>query len=766
MSLMREASAEPVSGENGHVSDHPPPGRGHLPDAEGSSYPERSLHPRHWDADALLSDAGAVARSIARLLTPAAVAVIGADRQPGKAGHEAFRQLLANDFHGPVYPVNPAARQVASVYAYADVREIPRDIDLAVVAVPAPAVADVVRACAEKNVSSIVVLSSGFADAGQAGRERLAEVTRIARESGMRLVGPNAMGVINTDPAVQLHASFATGQPMPGRVGAFTQSGALAGTFLVEASRRRIGLSTFVSTGDRSDVSGNDVLQYWQSDPRTEVVMLHLRGFGNPRKFARIARRLGRSKPVVALKSGRGETDADVDALFSSAGVVRVDTLGQLFDAAALLAFQPLPAGRRVGIVGTSSALAAMASDACRAVGLSVAAFSPGTAATLAGILGDSDSDSDSDDRAEPTNPVDLGPMAVPDRFAAALRTVVASGEMDAVLALVTPHPAVGELAAAVRELARDRTLPVLASFLGHDGVPPELAVRDAAGVPGPGSVPSYASPESAALALARAADHAAWRTREQGTVPGLGELGLRRTDLDHARALAAGGVRDGSWLPQETVAELLAAVGVQVWSSRRVATFAAALAAAAEIGWPVALKIANERFRGRLDVGAVRLGLDGAAALEAAWHGIQAAVGPGDLLVQPMAPAGVSTVVRMRHDPMIGPLLSLRLGGVAANLLADPLTRTLPLTDRDAADMVCGIRGSVLLVGGEGAPPADVAALEDLLHRIARLAEEVPTVAEVLLDPVLVGRRGVVPLHAGVRLGRITFSTPSSPVH
>ncbi|WP_018640300.1 bifunctional acetate--CoA ligase family protein/GNAT family N-acetyltransferase [Parafrankia elaeagni] len=680
----------------------------------------------------------AEARSIARLLAPRTVAVLGASREPGAAGHEVFRRLLSSDFHGPAYPVNPAARQVASVYAYPDVREIPDAVDLAVIAVPAPQVVDAVRACAEKDVRSLIVVSAGFAEAGPEGRARLAEVTRLARVSGMRLIGPNAMGVINTDPAVRLHATFAVGEPAAGRVGAFTQSGALAGTFLTESARRAIGLSTFVSTGDRSDVSANDVLQFWQSDPRTDVALLHLQSFGNPRKFARIARRLGRRKPVVALKSGGRSADPALDALFTSAGVIRVGTLGQLFDLAALLVTQPLPAGRRVGVVGTSSALAALAVDACHTAGLEVPAFGPATAAALREVLGSDP---------EPANPVDLGAMAAPERFAGALRAVAGSDDVDAVLVLVTPHPAVDELARAVRGVAAAGRVPVAASFLGQDGIPAALAAGDTA-APGRGSVPSFTSPESAAWAIARAADHAAWRDREQGTVPALDRL-----DLDRSRAALAGAAMDGSWLPSERVDEVLAGAGLAVWRSERVTSEQEALAAAERIGWPVALKIADERFRGRLDVGAVRLGLAGPGALGQAWRTIRLAVGPGDMLVQPMAPAGVSTVVRMTQDPAIGPLLSLRLGGAVAGLLVDPLARALPLTDRDAAELVRGIRGSVLLVGGGGSAPADIAALEDLLHRLARLAEEVPAVAEVLLDPVLVGRSGVVVLHAGVRL-------------
>jgi len=673
----------------------------------------------------------AEARSVARLLAPKAVAVIGASREPGTAGHEVFRSLLAHRFEGPVYPVNPVAPHVLSVRAYADVRDVPDDVDLAVVVVPAAQVAGVVQACSEKRVAGLVVVSGGFGDAGEEGRARLAEVVRLARDGGMRLVGPNAMGVVNSDPAVSLHATFANGSPPHGRVGVFSQSGALAGTFLAEASRRALGLSTFVSIGDRADVSGNDLLQYWQADQGTDVVLMHLQGFGNPRKFARIARNVGRTKPVVALKSGRGAGDAAVDALFGSAGVVRVDTLAQLFETGQLLALQPLPAGRRVGIVGTSSALAALAADACRANGLEVPELPDDVRAALHALAGTT----------ETANPVDLGPLTRPEQLQAALRLVAGSGQVDALLALVTPHPDEQGLAQVLLDLSLEGPLPLLASYLGVDGVPRELAVPslDALGL---GSVPSYASPEAAALALARAASYAQWRARPQGEVPDLAGV-----DGDAARAVARAHPHDGAWLPLPAVAELLAAVGLPVWQTSTAPTAEDALRAAEEHGWPVVVKSGEARWRNRADVGAVQLGLDGPQDVRRAWDEVRRLTGDGAVVVQPMAPPGVSTVVRLVSDPAVGPLLSLRLGGVAADLLADPLTRTLPVTDLDAADLVRGIRGAQLLEG------TDTAALQDVLLRVARLAEEVPAVAELQLDPVLVGRTGLTVLNAGVRL-------------
>ena len=625
----------------------------------------------------------AEARSVARLLAPRSVAVIGASRTPGAAGHEVLRALLEHGYRGTAYPVNPHATEVLGVPTFADVRDITDDLDLAVIAVPAASVLDVVRACADKHVRGLVVVTAGV-DA--------AEVASVARAGGMRLIGPNAMGVVNTDPEVSLHATFATGSALPGRVGFFVQSGALAGTVLQTASARGLGMSSFVSIGDRADVSGNDLMQYWLEDDRTDVVALHLQGFGNPRKFARIARALGQVKPVVALKSGRGARDVAVDAMFRSAGVLRVDTLSQLFETAQLLAVQPLPAGPRVGIVGTSSALAALAVDACAAAGLTV------------------------------TVEVDIGPLAAPDELAASLTSVASSGDVDALLVLVTPNASSNGAAI----LAAVGHVPLLASYLGHDGIHPDLD--------GPVPVPSFASPEDAAAALGRAVSYAAWRARPTGIVPALSVEAPDVSDLPH----------DGSWLPDARA--VLSPYGLSPWPTGLAESASAARDLGDRLGWPVALKSPDDAWRHRIDVGAVLLSV-GRAQLDAAWEELQQLVGPSDLLVQPMAAAGVSTVVRLVQDPSVGPLISLRLGGVAADLLADPVVRTLPLTDLDAAELVRSIRGVALLDG------YDVAALEDVLHRVARIGEDLPSVAEVLLDPVLVHRSGVTLLHAGVRL-------------
>ncbi|GAA1007157.1 GNAT family N-acetyltransferase [Acrocarpospora pleiomorpha] len=448
----------------------------------------------------------AEARSIQRLLTPESVAVIGASREPGGIGQTVLRNLLAADFTGPVYPVHREVRAVAGVRAYRSVSAIDGDVDLAIVAVPAESVLGVVEECARKGVKGLVVVSSGFGETGEEGAERQQELVRISRLYGMRVVGPNCLGIANTDPGIRLNATLAATLPGRGRVGFFSQSGALGTALLQRVAQRGMGISTFVSAGNRADVSGNDLLQYWEEDPATEVILLYLESLGNPRKFARLARRISRTKPIVVVKSQRvpsghaasalGLPDTVVSSLFAQAGVIRVDDLTQLFDVGQLLAYQPLPEGPRVGIVGNSDALALLAADACLAAGL------------------------------EPGTPVNLGARAGAEEFGKALAGVLPG--VDAVVAIyMPPIPGRADLVAAeLIKVARESGKPVLATFQGEWGLPAELRVPGEG--PERGSIPSYSAPEEAVRALAHVVRHARWRTAPAGTIP---EISLDRAE-------------------------------------------------------------------------------------------------------------------------------------------------------------------------------------------------------------------------------------------
>ncbi|MFD2491041.1 bifunctional acetate--CoA ligase family protein/GNAT family N-acetyltransferase [Amycolatopsis jiangsuensis] len=681
----------------------------------------------------------AEARSVHNLLHPASVAVIGASADPAKVGHVAFANLLAADFAGTVYPVNPEHRSVRGVRAYPSVLDIPDRVDLALVAVPAEAVESVLDACLDKGVKTLLIVSGGFAESGPLGLHAELRLVGEARAHGMRVVGPNALGVLNTAADVRLNATLAPRLPRRGRTGFFCQSGALGTAILADAEARGLGVSTFVSAGNRADVSGNDLLQYWETDPETDLVLLYLESFGNPRKFARLARRLARSKPVVAVKSGRhavrpqlAATSAEVDeasvqALFEHAGVVRVESLAQLFDTALVIAHQPLPAGSRIGIVGNSSAIGLLAADTARAEGLRLA-----------------------------FDPVDVGPQAGPDEFAAAVREALDSPETDALIAVFAPPVAIPgtAYARALKQavLEPEQLKPVVSTFLAAEGIPDELAVLSEDGVPVRGSIPSYPSPERAVTALARVVRYAAWRQRPHGTLVRPGGLHAEQAQELVRELLPADG--SATLLSDDDVVRLLGCYGVDVVGFRVVSSVDDAVAAAAELGYPVTLKALDERLRGRPDLAGVRLDLTSEDSVRVAYRALREVSGDDDVYVQRMAPKGVSCVIGLQDDPSFGTLVSFGLSGLVSTLLGDRAYRAVPLTDMDAATLVREPRTSPLLTGYRGDEPADLAALQDMVLRVAALAEDNPEVRSLALDPILASPDGVFVANARMVLG------------
>ena len=696
------------------------------------------------------------ARSIGRLLTPGSVAVIGASRTAGTIGNALLRNLLAGDFAGPVYPVNPHAISIAGVRAFANVRDIPDHVDLAVITVPAPLVLDVARDCAAKGVSGLVVISAGFAEvAGARDRER--ELVTLARRNGMRLVGPNCMGVVNTNPDVRLNATFAPFNAAPGRVGFASQSGGLGIELIARAGEFGLGISTFVSMGNKADVSGNDLLQYWDEDPDTDVMLLYLESFGNPRKFSRLARRVSQHKPIVAVKSGRtpagargtsshtaalAAPDVAVDALFRQAGVIRVDTLEELFATATVLLHQPLPPGRRVAIVTNGGGPGILAADACSAAGLEVPELSPATQTKLREFASPD---------AGLRNPVDLVASASADDYERALRTLLAAEDIDAVIAvfvppLVTQPDEVAHAISVAAETAGDK--PVAACFLGRTGTLDVLT-----GLDGVRPVPTFAFPEAAAVALGRAADHAEWRRRPAGTVPTFADV-----DASAARALVEDRLAlhpDGEWLDPHVARDLLACFGVPLVATSWVASANGAAAAATEIGFPVALKAGAGDLVHKSDVGGVALDLGSTEEVEHAFEQMRAALGDGmgGAVLQPMVARGVETIVGVTRDPSFGSLVLFGMGGFEAELTRDTQLRIVPLTDVDAHELVRELRASPLLFGYRNTPPVDAGALEDLLLRIGCLAEAVPEVAELDCNPVVVSPEGAIVVDWKVRL-------------
>ncbi len=670
------------------------------------------------------------------------MALVGASATEPSVGATLLDNLLGGGFTGSVYPVNPGADVLAGLPAYASVADIGEPVDLAVVAVPPDAVPQVVADCATAGVKGLVVVSSGFAETGDEGLALQRELVRTARAQGMRVVGPNSFGMMNTDPGVRLNASLAPELPQPGGLGLFSQSGALGVAVLTSAARRGLGVSSFVSAGNRADVSGNDLMQFWEEDPRTVAVGLYLESVGNPRKFSRVARRLARRKPVVVVKSGisgfgvppghevrHSQAPREAfGAMLRQAGVIRTENIHQLFDVAQLLVHQPLPAGQRVAVVANSDALAALAAEAATSWGLDVAP------------------------------PVTVAPQADAEAFRVALGQVFGDPEVDSVVAsFIPPLGAFGQdVVSALAEASAGSEKTCAACFVGLREVTHE-------GMLGTETVPAFPTPEDAARALASVTRYAQWRRRDPGVPvePSGCDPSAARALVDRELAgrgaLHGGHPSSGVALGEDRVAELLACYGITVWPALRATDADEAVAAAERLGWPVALKYADRTLRERRDVEGVRLHVGSARELRADVEEMLSAVGDPAVsrgfVVQPMARPGVPVTVHAMEDPLFGPVISFGLAGDASELLGDMSHRIPPLTDVDVSDLVRSVRAAPRLFGYRGTPALDVPALEDLLGRVSRLADDLPEVAELELFPVLVGQVGVSVLAASARL-------------
>ncbi|MFD3745123.1 GNAT family N-acetyltransferase [Nocardia sp. NPDC058633] len=729
-------------------------------------------------------EAASEARSVGNLLAPGSVAVIGASPERTRVGGAVLANLLAGGFSGPVFPVNLHRRSVRGVRAYATVREIPDEVDLAVVAVPPAAIGAVLDDCMAKGVKGLVVLTAGFGETGDTGLAAEHDLVAAARGHGMRVVGPSALGIANTDPAVGLNATLAPVLPQRGRIGFFCQSGPLGAAILGEAAARNLGLSTFVSAGNRADVSGNDLLQYWDTAADTEVILLYLESFGNPRKFSRLARRVARGKPIVAVSSGRLAAGTDMDRtvvrdLFGQAGIIQVDSISELFDCAALLACQPLPRGPRVAVVGNSAALNWLAIDAARSEGLhvhrpaTVVDRGPGARPTEHGAQrvrppkwgvrsawrterrpADAVSSAARADGVAVDGPVDLGPEATPADFREAVLAALRSDAVDAVIVVVAPPVPVpmegfGDALRAAASAAPDK--PVLTTFVAESGIPRQLAVRTTAGAPDRGSIPSYPDPERAARALARVDRYARWRDRPISPVvrpPGI--------DTAAAAALVEGWLAEsgGRWLTDEEAARLLGCYGIDVVEFRAVRDADQAVAAAEELGYPVAAKATGELWRRRPDLIGVRLDLWGPDAVRQAYTDLVAICGDPLLHLQKMATKGVGCVLRVTDDPSFGSVIQFGLSGMIIDLLGDRAYRALPLTQEEASALIDAPRAAPLLSEGPGRTGVDKGALAELAQRISALFDDIPQMRELSCDPVLAASASAEIIYARARIG------------
>jgi acetate---CoA ligase (ADP-forming) len=696
------------------------------------------------------------------VLAPRSLAVVGASPEPGSIGGAVFRNLLAAGYRGALHAVNRRGRPVLGHPCATSVEEIEGELEAAVIAVPAPAVLDVARACAARGVRVLTVLAAGFAEVGPEGEARQRELLAICRGGGMRLVGPNCLGVLNTDPEVRLDATFAPSAAPPGGIALLSQSGGVGIAVLEEARGRGIGLSAFVSVGNKADLSGNDFLDWCEQDARTQAILLYLESFGNPRKFARIARRVGCVKPIVAVKAGRSpagaraasshtgallaSSEVAVGALFRQAGVLRVDTLGELFDLATLLERQPLPGGNRVAIVTNAGGPGIMCADACQAAGLELPELPAALQRELAAFA---------PAEASLRNPVDLIASASAEAFAETIEAVGRSGAVDAIVALFVP-PLVTEaadVAHAIRGAAAalGGRLPLLTVFMTAGATPAELAEP-------PAAVPVFRYPEDAARALGRAVEHARWRAQPRGEVPVLDDVRRDEASAIIARALAEASGAGGGWLEPFAVHRLLSCYGVPLAAERVVRSATAAARATAELDGPVALKAIAPGLLHKSDVGGVELNLSGPSAVRRAAQAMrerlaQEGIALDGFLVQRMAPPGAELLVGATADPLFGPVIACGAGGRAVELLHDVAVRLAPVTDRDAHELLRELKTFPVLQGYRGEPAADLAALEDVILRVGALAEAHPQIVELDCNPVIAGPGGAVVTDARIRV-------------
>jgi len=668
----------------------------------------------------------AVRASLEPFFHPRSVAVIGASRRRGSIGGELFRNVLGGDFAGSVYPVNRKGDAVAGVHGYSALSEIAEHVDLAVICLPGELVLDAAEEALAAGVRALVVISAGFAETGTEGVERQERLLALVRAHGARLLGPNCLGIASS--SVNLNATFAPRSFPSGKIGFSSQSGALGLALLERAEASGLGVTSFVSIGNKADVSSNDLLEWWEDDDETELVVLYLESFGNPRAFARIARRLARRKPILALKGGTTRagiraagshtaalagSDAAADALFADAGVIRARTLDELIDAASLLSAQPVPRGRRVAVVTNAGGLGILAADACEALGLELPSPSEETRAALAAVMPAEGS---------AANPIDMLGGANAESFEKTLPPVLADPAFDAVIVLFVPtvgtdEEAVGAAISRAAATAGDKA--VLCAFLSAKGAP--VSLQSAA------QVPSFDYPEAAAKALRRAVDRGEWLRRPAGSLPEL------ECDRDEAQAVVREAVgAGGGWLTPEQTRRLLEAYRLPVVPERLVATPEAAVEAARELGYPVVVKTAVAGAH-KTEQGGVFLDLGDDDAVRAAADQIG-----GPLLVQPFVRGGAELLAGAVQDPVFGPLVAFGAGGVLAELIGEAQFRLAPLTDLDAVELLRTGKAGRLVAGFRGAPPADESALVDLLLRLSLLAEELPEVVELDLNPVL----------------------------
>jgi acetyl coenzyme A synthetase (ADP forming)-like protein len=691
--------------------------------------------------------------SLRPLLSPKTVAIIGSSRHPSTIGYRLLQCMVEAGFTGTVYPVNPNADSIMSIKAYPSVVDIPGKVEMAVIAVPAKLVSRVADECGKKGVRALIVISDGFKEIGPEGATREEELADIIHRYGMRVVGPNCMGIINTDDSIKMNATFSPVYPPAGNVAFMSQSGAMGLTILEQANNLNMGVSTFISAGNRIDVESNELLEYWESDSSTGVILLYIESFGNPRRFARIARRISHKKPIVVVKSGNtpagsraaashtgaiATSDVTIEALFHHTGIIRVNTMQELFDVATLLSNQPLPTGRRLAIVTNGGGPGIIAADASARNGLALPQFSPETEKKLkSAALRDININ----------NPLDVTAGSTPDEFCHMLQILADDKGSDAVLALFVPPVAIqlSEMENAIKNVAPiywRRRKPLLACFLGERGLKAKLGSQGR-------FVPSYPFPEEAISALVRAIEYVETRNKPKGKIPRFTGLNKEKAHKVIEKALDRS-KRKPVWLTAAEAYELLDCYGIPFANMGVATTPDEAATIASKLHFPVAVKLDSSSLVHKTDVGGVVLGLNSGSEVKKAFDDIKAKLTNlgrqnemAGVVVQEMMKGGIETIAGVTQDPSFGPLIMFGSGGVYTELIKDVALRLHPLTDLDAREMITSIKMAKLFEGFRGAPPSDIKALEDLLLRLSAMVEDLPQINELDFNPVMVMPEG-----------------------
>ncbi len=711
-------------------------------------------------------EAASTKESIRSFLAPKTVAVIGASRRKGSIGWQLFRNMIEGEFTGVTYPVNPEAPSVQSVRAYGNVLDCPGTIDLAFIVVPAKYVLETADQCGRKGIRSIVVISSGFSEMGSSGGEKMQqELLDVCRKYGMRLIGPNCMGILSTDPEVSLNAQFSPFSPKRGNVSFLSQSGALGIAVIQELNSLGLGLSSFISVGNKADISGNDLLQYWEDDRMTDVILMYLESFGNPRKFSRIARKVSGKKPIIVVKSGRtlsgsraarshtgamvSASDITVDALLSQSGVIRAQSLNELFDLASILSTQPLPEGNGVAIITNAGGAGILAADACEAAGLKVVEFSEEVQGELGKIL---------PSIASLRNPVDMTAGATAGDYYRAIMAACRDPGVGSLIVIFVPPIEINAADVASRILQAASDLggkkTVISVFMASMGLPEMLSAGEM-------KIPSYKFPEDAAIALGKAVKYAAWKKEPKGTY-----AHERNSRFSEAAAIVAGAMGRGKdWLSLDETIPLLSIYGVEFIRTEFARTPEEAEAAASRLGGKVVLKVDSRTVLHKSDVGGVKLGISQPAVkgeaermkrdIEKMGHSLDG------FTLQSMAKPGLEMFVGVTHDRDFGPILACGYGGTYVEAMKDISVRITPLSDSDASRMLQSLKTYTILKGYRGEKPYDTAALEKLIMSVNAMVEDIPEIQELDLNPVIVHEKGITIVDARLRVGSTRPDVP-----